>query len=56
MGLMFINEITQKIWEKFDISKLEDDTFRFTGIDVQRNGDEITKAWKNIQKVWKNFK
>ena len=30
----FLREITQKIQEKLDISKLEDNVFRFTGIDV----------------------
>ena len=30
----FIEEITMKIKEKLDILKLEDDVFRFTGIDV----------------------
>ena len=37
----FIEEITAKIMEKLDISKLEDDTFRFTRIDVLRDGDKI---------------
>ena len=37
----FIEEITMKIKEKLDILKLEDDVFRFTGIDVTKEEDRI---------------
>ena len=37
----FMKEITEKIKEKLDISKLEDDELRFTGINVKKEGDVI---------------
>ena len=37
----FMKEITDKIKEKFDNHKLEDDLFRFTSIDVKKEGDKI---------------
>ena len=32
----FMKEITEKVKEKLDISKLEDGNFRYTGIDAKR--------------------
>ena len=37
----FLEEITNKIRKKLDISKLEDKDFRFTGIDVNKVGDSL---------------
>ena len=36
-----MKEIRDNIQEKLDISKLEDDVFRFIGIDVRKEGDRI---------------
>ena len=38
----FLKEITKKIAEKLEISKLEDNEFRFIGMDVKKEG----KIWK----------
>ena len=35
---IFLEEITRKIVEKLEISKLEDNEFRFTGMDVKKDG------------------
>ena len=43
----FMEEITLKIKEKLEISKLKEDMFHFTGIDVRRERDKIV-AWKNM--------
>ena len=37
----FLEEITKKIAQKLEISKLEDNEFRFTGMDVKKDGDVI---------------
>ena len=37
----FLEEITRKIAEKLEISKLEDNEFRFIGMDVKKDGDVI---------------
>ena len=37
----FLEDITRKIAEKLEISKLEDSQFRFTGMDVKKQGDVI---------------
>ena len=37
----FVSRIVKGIQERFTVSKLEEDNFRFTGIDVK------TKKWKN---------
>ena len=37
----FMKEITEKIKEKLDFSKLEDDELRFAGINVKKEGDVI---------------
>ena len=44
----FIEEITLKNKEKLEISKLKDNVFHFTGIDVRRERDEIVKWKKNM--------
>ena len=48
----FMEEITLKIKEKLEISKLKVDMFHFTGIDVRRERDKIV-IWKNMPGVWK---
>ena len=37
----FVEEITDKVKKKLDISKIEEGAFRFTGIDVQKIEDKI---------------
>ena len=37
----FMQEITNKMMEKLDISKLEENVFRFRGIDLQKEGHKI---------------
>ena len=37
----FLDEITKKIADKLEISKLEDNEFRFTGMDVKKEGEVI---------------
>ena len=49
----FMEEITLKIKEKLEISKLKPNMFHFTGIDVRRERDEIV-VWKNMPGVWKS--
>merc|ERR1712115_525117 len=36
----FLEEITNKIVQKLEISKLEDNEFRFTGMDVKKEQEE----------------
>ena len=38
----FIESITDKIKSSLTVSKIEDDTFRFTGIDIKRTSKGIT--------------
>ena len=40
----FLKEITRKIEEKLDVSNLEDNKVRFTGIDVMKIGDKIERS------------
>ena len=37
----FLEKLTRKIAEKLEISKLEDNEFRFAGMDVEKDGDVI---------------
>ena len=46
----FINEITEKVKKKLDISKMEDGDFRFTGIDVKKVGDKIEISMNDYAK------
>merc|ERR1712082_587648 len=51
----FLEEITEKIAKKLEISKLEDNEFRFTGMDVKKDGDVIVVSMeeyaKSLEKV-----
>ena len=49
----FLEVITQKIAEKLEISKLEDNEFRFTGMDVKKDCDVIVVSIKIMLRVWK---
>ena len=46
----FLEEITRKIAEKLEISKLEDNEFRFTRMDVKKDGDVIVVSMKDYAK------
>ena len=46
----FLEEITKKIAEKLEISKLEDNEFRFTGMDVKKEGDVIIMSMEDYAK------
>ena len=46
----FLEEITKKIADKLEISKLEDNEFRFTGIDVKKEGEVIIISMKDYAK------
>ena len=46
----FMDEITKKIEEKLEISKLEDDEYRFTGMDVRRESDRIVVSMEEYAK------
>ena len=46
----FLVEITGKITEKLEISKLEDNEFRFTGMDVKKEGDVIIVSMEDYAK------
>ena len=46
----FFKKITQKIAEKLEISKLEDNEFRFTGMDVKKEGDVIVVSMEDYAK------
>ena len=43
----FWGEITEKTWKKLEISKLEDNEFRFNGMDVKKEGDVIIVSMEN---------
>ena len=45
-----LEEITKKIAEKLEISKLEDNEFRFTGMDVKKEGDVIIVSMEDYAK------
>ena len=47
----FLEEIMWKIAEKIEISNLEDNEFRFTGMDVKKDGDAIVVSMKIMQRV-----
>ena len=46
----FLEEITSKIAQKLEISKLEDNEFRFTGMDVKKDGDVIVVSMEDYAK------
>ena len=46
----FIEEITQKIKNKLDISKMEEGVFKFTGIDVEKVGERIEVSMNDYAK------
>ena len=46
----FLEEKTRKIVEKLEISKLEDNEFRFTGMDVKKDGDVIVVSMEDYAK------
>ena len=46
----FMREITEKIKEKLEISKLEDDVFRFCGIDMLKEEDRIVISMEEYAK------
>ena len=46
----FLEEITRKIAEKLEISKLEDNEFRFIGMDVKKDGDVIIVSMEDYAK------
>ena len=51
----FLEEITKKIAQKLEISKLEDNEFRFTRMDVKKDGDVIVVRMeenaKSLEKI-----
>ena len=47
---MFLEEITSKIAQKLEISKLDDNEFRFTGMDVKKDGDLIVVSMEDYAK------
>ena len=46
----FLEIITRKIVKKLEISKLEDNEFRFTGMDVKKEGDVIVVSMEDYAK------
>ena len=46
----FLEELTKKIAEKLQISKLEDDEFRFTGKDLKKDNDVIVVSMEDYAK------
>ena len=52
---VFLEEITQKIVEKLELSKLEDNEFRFTGMDVKKEGDVIVVSMEDYAKSWEKI-
>ena len=46
----FLMKITRKIAEKLEISKLEDNEFRFIGMDVKKEGDVIIVSMEDYAK------
>ena len=47
---IFLEEITKKIADKLEISKLEDNEFRFTGMDVKKEGEVIIVSMEGYAK------
>ena len=43
----FLDEITEKIASKLEISKLADNEFRFTGMDIKKEGDVIVVSMED---------
>ena len=46
----FLEEIMSKIAQKLEISKLEDNEFKFTGMDVKKDGDVIVVSMEDYAK------
>ena len=46
----FLEEITKKIADMLEISKLEDNEFRFTGMDVKKEGEVIIVSMEDYAK------
>merc|ERR1711962_855828 len=46
----FLGEITKKIAQKLEISKLEDNEFKFTGMDVKKDGNVIVVSMEEYAK------
>ncbi len=46
----FFEEITKKIADKLEISKLEDNEFRFTGMDVKKEGEVMIVSMEDYAK------
>ena len=46
----FLEEITSKIAQKLEISKLEDNEFRFTSMDVKSDSDVIVVSMEDHAK------
>ena len=51
----FLEEITSKIAQKLEISKLEYNEFRFTGMDVKKDGDVIVVSMEDYAKSLKKI-
>ena len=51
----FMNEITQKIEEKLEISKLEDNEFIFIGMDMKRENYRIVVSMEEYAKSLKKI-
>ena len=45
-----VEEIISKIVQKLEISKLEDNEFRFTGMDVKKDGDVMVVSMEDYTK------
>ena len=52
----FIDKITEKIRGKLEISKLEDNIFRFTGIYVQQDGEIKTISMEEYTRSMEKLK
>ena len=49
----FVNMITERVSAVLDVSKVEDDKFRYTGIDIKKVKNW---NWMNMRRVWKRLR
>ena len=48
----FVKRIVKGVSDKFTVSKVEEDEFRFTGLDVKAKNEKIKCLWKIMLAQW----
>ena len=52
----FVDMVTKRVSAVLDVSKVEDDKFRYTGIDIKKVKMELIFQWMNMWRVWKRLR